>query len=360
MPRSLSCFWSYSHQDDTADGGRIAALARQLADEFSLLTGRDLEIFVDRTAIEWGDLWRERIGGSLSEVTFFIPIITPRYFTRRECRRELLEFTSQARSLGVEELLMPILYVAVEDLASDNPDEAVAMISRAQYADWTKLRLLPDTAVEYRKALNALALRLADVASRIAATQIAFESETDVSQTSDLVESIGRLEASWPELIELVEEDLAAQLQWQALWSSMNDRISRMRRSGRGGAGFAVIQRTAPNFIATADARISRAKRYSALAIELDPLMISLIRGAAQSPEIADHLAQFRFDTQDILSRKPDIDTASALAFMDDYAKVSAGIRQARDTFMTSQRYSDEGNRILEEWGRQLQSITDG
>jgi len=84
-------FWSYAHEDDMLDGGNILKLSRLIMEEYNLLSGEPLSLFVDRNDIAWGEEWRERINSSLAETTFFIPIITPRYFTRPECRRELLE-----------------------------------------------------------------------------------------------------------------------------------------------------------------------------------------------------------------------------------------------------------------------------
>ncbi len=94
---SAAGFWSYTRTDDEQDGGRILRLADRIQAEFSLLTGNDLDLFVDREAIVWGEAWRARIDDALDLTAFFIPIITPRYYTeaakfdtqpeRRACRR---------------------------------------------------------------------------------------------------------------------------------------------------------------------------------------------------------------------------------------------------------------------------------
>src|SRR5690349_8733979 len=108
---AVAGFWSYAHADNKASRGEILQFAEEIGDEFDLMTGRELCIFVDRDDIAWGDNWRERIDTGLKGTTFFMPIITPRYFVREECRRELRLFTSQAKSLGLIEFLLPILYV---------------------------------------------------------------------------------------------------------------------------------------------------------------------------------------------------------------------------------------------------------
>src|SRR5215208_356587 len=97
---SAGAFWSYAHEDNELDGGNVVQLAQRLREEYSLITGGALSVFVDRTEIEWGDQWRRRIDESLAETTFFIPVVTPRYFSRPECRRELLTFVGKAEALG--------------------------------------------------------------------------------------------------------------------------------------------------------------------------------------------------------------------------------------------------------------------
>jgi hypothetical protein len=171
MPLSDAAgFWSYTRQDDELDGGRILRLAHKLRAEFALLTGAELELFVDRDGIEWGDAWRSRIDEALAATTFFIPIITPRYFERPECRRELLAFIGHARSLGLEELLLPILYVGVPSLTSGEPptDEVTAAVSATQWVDWRALRLEDEDSSGHRQAVNRLATRVVEVSERLA------------------------------------------------------------------------------------------------------------------------------------------------------------------------------------------------
>jgi TIR domain len=108
-------FWSYVRDDDHADNGRITRLAERVRDEYAMLTGGPLEVFVDREAIEWGHEWQQRIDGALADTAFFVPVITPRYFASEACRAELLSFSGHAASLGVSELLMPLYYVEIPD-----------------------------------------------------------------------------------------------------------------------------------------------------------------------------------------------------------------------------------------------------
>src|SRR5690606_15796638 len=100
----------YVHADDDADGGRIAQLGRDIADEFALLTGESVELFLDRDSLEWGAQWRDRIETSLASVAFFIPVLTPRYFASAACRSELQTFARRAEQFEIRALLLPVLY----------------------------------------------------------------------------------------------------------------------------------------------------------------------------------------------------------------------------------------------------------
>jgi hypothetical protein len=54
----------------------LLALAEAIENEFAVITGDDLQLFLDRNSLEWGDLWRERISEALGEAPFFIAVVT--------------------------------------------------------------------------------------------------------------------------------------------------------------------------------------------------------------------------------------------------------------------------------------------
>lgn len=93
-------FWSYVHADDATEGGRVRKLASDLREQYALISGESIEIFVDRNAIVWGDNWREKIDSSLASILFFISVITPRYFQSAQCRRELQELLGVLSASG--------------------------------------------------------------------------------------------------------------------------------------------------------------------------------------------------------------------------------------------------------------------
>jgi len=63
---NLDGFWSYVHDDDDADNGRISQLARDVVKQFEMLTGEKISLFLDRDKIDWGENWKTKIDTSLA------------------------------------------------------------------------------------------------------------------------------------------------------------------------------------------------------------------------------------------------------------------------------------------------------
>lgn len=134
-------FWSYVHQDDDDDFGRIVELGRDVVAGMRMATGESVEVFLDRDSLSWGQRWRSIVDEGLAQVAFFIPVLTPRYFASAECRRETRTFAQKATDLGVTELIMPLLYVDVPELHEDSPSDDLAVQMKAfQWEDWRDLR----------------------------------------------------------------------------------------------------------------------------------------------------------------------------------------------------------------------------
>ena len=154
-------FWSYVHADDEAEIGRITRLAKDVRSHYELLTGETINLFLDKSTLEWGDQWRKKIDEGLGSVAFFIAVLTPRYFMSTECRRELQSFARMASQLGIKELVLPLLYADVEALSdNDSNDDLVTLINQYQREDWRDIRFEDVDSKPYRKAVAALAQRL--------------------------------------------------------------------------------------------------------------------------------------------------------------------------------------------------------
>ncbi|TFD63537.1 toll/interleukin-1 receptor domain-containing protein [Cryobacterium sp. Hb1] len=153
-------FLSYAHADNAREGGRILRLAEHLRNEFELLTGSTIEIFTDNAEILWGQDFRQRLDEALQETTFFIPVLTPTYFIREECRKEMNQFVASASGLGLNELLLSLRYIPVPDLREESVDDLKSVAARMQFEPWDQLRLVDEHSTEHRLAVNRLAARL--------------------------------------------------------------------------------------------------------------------------------------------------------------------------------------------------------
>lgn len=364
----VAVFWSYSHEDDELDGGAVVKLAQALRNEFALVTGEALTMFVDRDGIAWGDEWRRRIANALAETTFFIPIVTPRYFTRTECRRELLEFSSQAQSLGISELILPILYAKVREFSEANSDEAVVLVARMQYVDWTELRLRASTASEYRIAVNTLAIRLAGLAEGIAHKQLSSElkevrnPEENELGISELLEELGRILPSWVEAIEAVQVDMA---QSDATFQVYKDRIRKAEMSGPASAVFALLQRLASDEMPIAERSLTMAQAYASKTIELDPLVV---RAARFWTEYSSSHTLFTELQSAIMAAHENIQKNDGLAKNPRYilarewtaerAHTSRAMRKLSRLFSLYTDTVKEANEIVESWTEQFQRLS--
>ncbi|GGS25340.1 toll/interleukin-1 receptor domain-containing protein [Actinokineospora fastidiosa] len=163
----VRAFWSYRIDDDRHDRGMLTTLAQAVRDEFAMIAGAELELFID-TDLAWGDDWRDRIEAAVASAAFFIPVLTPRYFQSTFCREEFLAFVSKAKRIGLADRVLSLLYVPVPDLSCDAPDALMALAARYQHQDITALRAAEPHDREFRATVRALARSLLDL-SRAAA-----------------------------------------------------------------------------------------------------------------------------------------------------------------------------------------------
>ena len=174
-------FWSYVRRDDDDERQRISQLAQLLSDRVRHRTGEAFPIFLDRITIGWGADWEARIDEALLSTTFFIPIITPSYFLSEACREELLRFTSSAKALGLEELVLPIYYTAVPELDSPEPsDELMRLVKRYNWELFQVEALEDIESSVHRKGVDRLARRLLEAAASANAKPTAETASTAV------------------------------------------------------------------------------------------------------------------------------------------------------------------------------------
>ena len=83
--------------------------------------------FMDRSGIPLGSDWRDEVAGALATCQVFVPLYSPRYFTREECGKEWHAFAQRildhrAREPGNPAAIVPALWTPVE--ASEIPEAA--------------------------------------------------------------------------------------------------------------------------------------------------------------------------------------------------------------------------------------------
>jgi hypothetical protein len=109
-------FISYSRSDDAYEKGDLRRFRDALSDALRYVSGDKVAIFQEDTDIGIGEREQERISQSLNEAIVLIPIITPSFFTDPNCRTILERFLERERSLGRDDLVLPIYYQQVREL----------------------------------------------------------------------------------------------------------------------------------------------------------------------------------------------------------------------------------------------------
>ncbi|MCT2585389.1 toll/interleukin-1 receptor domain-containing protein [Actinophytocola gossypii] len=200
-------FLSYVHADNLAEGNRIADLAQDVADQYRLLTTEEFRLFRDKDHLWWGEDWRERIDEELARATFFIPVITPSYFERPECRRELDLFAHRAVQRGVDALVLPVIWVDFPALrATPSGDDLIDLVRRFAWQDWTKLRFAERSSTAYRTAVADLAASL--VSASEAAERVPLGSG-DAPSYRDVLTRVEDTLPAWLRTIDLVHANLS-------------------------------------------------------------------------------------------------------------------------------------------------------
>ncbi|WP_136035862.1 TIR domain-containing protein [Microbacterium sp. K35] len=198
------CFLSYHRRDNDVYLHVVDRLKEELAGRFEAATGRQLEIFVDRDSIGWGEDWRNKIRESVLGATFFIPVVTMRYFTSDACVEELNTFYENARQLGVTELVLPLVLAGSRNITSEHPIDEVRLIERLNFRvieeEWALGYESPQWVAAVNRMIDDLdrSLSVAEAAlsereqSSGDVVEVGADSEADLSSLMNDVESTTR------------------------------------------------------------------------------------------------------------------------------------------------------------------------
>lgn len=215
-----------------------------MASQFEMQTGESIQLFLDKDAVKWGENWRDEMDEGLGSIAFFIPVLTPRYFMSPECRRELRFFADRATSLGIKELVLPLLYVPVDSLHDDtSSDDLVALVKTFLWEDWLDLRFAEVASEGYRRGVFRLATRLveanrqadqADIAANVRKLEGSPEDEAD--ESPGLLDRLADMEAAFPEW-QLTLESMGREI--ELVGEIMREATANIERGDSRGKGFA-------------------------------------------------------------------------------------------------------------------------
>ncbi|MFC9326093.1 toll/interleukin-1 receptor domain-containing protein [Kitasatospora sp. NPDC057015] len=361
-----SGFWSYTHRDNELDSGRILRLSEAIKNEFEIITGGELKVFVDSKSISWGEAWRIRIDTAIFGITFLIPVMTPRFFTSPECRREVLTFSGHAASLGLEDLLLPIHYVNVPQLTKDpSGDEVMALLAQRQWVDWRDLRLEAEDSPAYRKAINELALRLSQIVEQALTVDPPVLTATLDDESAGFIEIMAAAEEAMPRWVQVVEDlsrattEISSHMTWAA------EQVAKSDAAGQGFSGrLSVFRKLRERLNDPVDEFSSLGSKYSAELVEIDPAIIQLIRTVAEGGLDSD-TSQSAKDF--FVSIKGLCESASgAMPGIEEFrdgartsAQLSKELRPLMNELQAALQKVVDGQTIIEEWGRRIDEVGD-
>lgn len=347
-------FWSYAHRDDEAEQGRLVKLSVHIRREYELLTGQQIEVFVDRDDISWGTEWRSRIDEALQVTTFFIAIVTPLYLQSAECRRELLHFVGLAKSFGMQELFLPILYAPIPELNTpeDSADEIVGLIAETQWMNWTQIRLADERSTEYRSGVNKLATRLVEIGNDLQVQQVQTSSPTPPPNAPDnepgYLDLMAEAEVAFPRWADTVQRLGACLVEFNSVVEPLQQQVEASDRSGAGARGRIVILHELTQALdPIANEITDLGHKYASDLIEIDPAILTILRLVSESPDEVD-----RETTEDFFAN---------IEYLAKSASDAMGmLRQFVEQLNIAGRMSRELRRTTSKISTALQSLIDG
>ena len=239
----LKGFWSYVYDDDVIEGQRITKLGKDIVNHYRLLTGDTIQLFLDKDSIEWGDKWRDEIDKSLSNVAFFIPVLTPQYLLRPECIREFKYFIKRTEESGLKELILPLHYVDIPELSDEKSEnELIKLIKATQWEDWREIRFMSLDSEGYRRAVDKLAKKLVAINKELenSGTNLLVNSELEADEEEDnslgIVDKLAEFEDKlfeMPKITDQISENIGivGQIMTDAINPIKNEKSFRNRQS---------------------------------------------------------------------------------------------------------------------------------
>lgn len=164
-------FLSYTRKDDEFFGGYISAFRQTLENAVHVVSGQEsFRVFRDIEGIVIGEQWKRKLASVIHESSFFIPMLSPLFFNSQPCRQEVALFLEHERSLGRDDLLLPIYFLSSPKLEKEEEkakDPIAREIATRQMFDWRENATMPLQEPPARKAILRLAEEIAASIERV-------------------------------------------------------------------------------------------------------------------------------------------------------------------------------------------------
>ena len=169
-PLPSPVFPGHTQIDKGYFGGAPSSLRKSLEQGVQVVTGeRNFDIFQDIDGIEFGQQWQQILDKAITGTRLLMPIVTPLFFSSPGCRDELQKFLDHEKSLGRDDMILPVYYVTAPVLERQNlldKDPLAQAIAKRQRYDWRNQSKLPVDDPGIRIALWDLANKLAEAVAR--------------------------------------------------------------------------------------------------------------------------------------------------------------------------------------------------
>ena len=264
---------------------------------------------------------------------------------------------------------MPIPYVDAPDLTEENADEACALVARMQYMDWRNIRLTAEDSADYRRGVNSLAVRLAEIANRYeqrsssrviegtapdgSSLQVETEEKADEDEEGllDVISVVEPKVVSWKNIL---DDATVLDRQFVIL---QKDFIERMRKAEQSGASTGAVLNNIRKFCGEAEPLerrcLEKAEAFSSAAVELDPLVLLLLRKLTNYPEFSVGVPPALVPIEDAYGRWKKGEPAQrkkateSLKLANRYKGISKDYARLTRLIEAEARLIDDGNSIL-------------
>jgi hypothetical protein len=258
---------------------------------------------------------------------------------------------------------MPILYVEPQDFSVESPDEAVAIVARAQYVDWRAIRLMEPSSREYRTSVNALSRRLLDITKEVTEKQFNRElrrnlEDDDYGGIIDIMERVAGLLPDW---LDVVMGEKINDAQLNATYRQFAAQIVKLRKARSPQSTVVAAQmRMAREMLPLLERTQKDARIYVAKSIQLDPLVSALARLVREHPGNSAIIIPLREAVNEAISEIQEKERREAMGWkqaaevFDEMKHLGRIFQKCHAISVSAWREMEEGNNIVQRWGAEL------